>query len=70
MKRIIVALLLAPALTGCGLAGSGAAAAAGGASEVQQAQQAKQTEEKVRQQVNAIQDQAAQQRQDAEKQNE
>jgi hypothetical protein len=70
MKRIIVALLLTSGLAGCGLAGTGAAAAAGGVSEVQQAQQAKQTEEQVRQQVNAIQDQAAQQRQDAEKQNE
>jgi hypothetical protein len=70
MNRIILTILLASALSGCGLAGTGAAAAAGGTSEVQQAKQAKQTEEQLRQQVNAIQDQAAQQRQDAEKQNE
>jgi hypothetical protein len=70
MNRLIVTLMLLSSLAGCGIAGTGAAAAAGGTSEVQQAAQAKHTEEKVREQVNGIQEQAAQQRQDVEKQNE
>jgi len=69
MNRIIVTILALSSLAGCGVAGTGAAAAAGGASEVQQAAQAPKIEENVRQQVNgAVEDQAAQQRQDVEKQ--
>ncbi len=69
MNRIFISIALLSSLTGCGIAGTGAAAAAGGVSEVQEAQQAKETEEHVRQQLDAAQQQAARQRDDAEKQN-
>jgi len=68
MHRII-ALLGATALltlTGCGLAETGAVGAAGAASQVQQASQAKATEDRVRQQLDAAAQQAAEQRKTAE----
>lgn len=69
MNRIFVSIALLSSLSGCGIAGTGAAAAAGGVSEAQEAKQAKQTEEHVRQQLDAAQQQASQRRDDAEKQN-
>jgi outer membrane lipoprotein-sorting protein len=48
------------ALSGCGLAETGATAAAGGTAEAQQAKQAKAIEAKMQQQVNsAVQEDAA-----------
>jgi hypothetical protein len=69
MVRTLAILTLAGLLGGCGLRATGAAGAAGGTSEVQQAAQAKRTEEQVREQINAAQDEAARQRNEAEKQN-
>jgi hypothetical protein len=62
----LLAMLLA--LTGCGLAETGATAAAGGASAAQQAKQAKDTEEKLQQQINAAYQQDAARRKAAEAQ--
>jgi hypothetical protein len=60
------AMLLA--LTGCGLAETGATAAAGGASAAQQAKQAKETEQKLQQQIDAAYQQDAARRKAAEAQ--
>jgi hypothetical protein len=54
------------ALTGCGLAETGATAAAAGASQAEQARQAKDTEARVKQQLDAAYQQAADQRHAAE----
>jgi hypothetical protein len=69
MVRTLAILTVTGLLGGCGLGATGAAGAAGGTSEVQQAAQAKRTEEQVREQINAAQDEAARQRNEAEKQN-
>ncbi len=60
-------LLAAALLSGCGLAETAVSGAAGAASEAQQAQQARQTEQHVRDQVQAAQQQAAAQLDQAEK---
>jgi len=62
MGRLTVLLALSSCLGGCGLAGSGAAATAGAASEARQAAEAKQTEARVKQQIDAAYQQAAEQR--------
>ncbi|HTW75909.1 MAG TPA: hypothetical protein VMD56_13425 [Steroidobacteraceae bacterium] len=54
-------------LSGCGLADTAVSGAAGAASEAQQAQQAKPMEQHVRDQIQAAQQQAAAQLQQAEK---
>lgn len=64
--RSAVLTCVALLISGCGLAGTGAAVTASGASEAQQAAQAKQTEDRVRAQIGAAQQQAAEQRQKAE----
>jgi hypothetical protein len=65
--RIVMVLAAAAALTGCGLAETGAAAAAGGASSVEAAKQAKETEDKVVAEIEAAQAKAAEMRAEAEK---
>jgi hypothetical protein len=65
MGRLTVLLALVSCLGGCGLAGSGAAATAA-ASEAQQAAQATQAEARVKQQIDASYQQAAEQRRAAE----
>jgi hypothetical protein len=64
MGRALAVLALAGALAGCGLAGSGAA---GGAAEVKEAAEAKKTEARVHEQLDEAFKQAADQRQNAEK---
>jgi hypothetical protein len=66
MRRVWALLTLVVTLTGCGVAGTGASAAAGAAAEAQQAAQAKQTEDQVRQQIGAAEQQASDQRHAAE----
>jgi hypothetical protein len=66
MGRLTALLALVSCLGGCGLAGSGAAATAGAASEAQQAAQAKHTEARVKEQIDATYQQAAEQRRAAE----
>lgn len=61
-KLMAVALACAMVSSGCGLVGTAGSAAAGGASEAAQAQQAQQIEDRVRQQVQSAQQQAAAQR--------
>jgi hypothetical protein len=65
--RYLPALGMLLALSGCGLGpgAAGAAGAAGAQSEVQEAAQARKTEEQVRQQLQAAQEEAARQRSDA-----
>jgi hypothetical protein len=60
--------LLLFVLSGCGLAGTGAAAAGGAAAEAQQAAQARQKEQRVREQIDAADRLAEQQRRAAEAQ--
>jgi hypothetical protein len=69
MVRTLAILTMSSLLGGCGLGATGAAGAAGGTSEVQQAAQAKHTEEQVRDQVNAAQEEAARRGSEAEQQN-
>jgi hypothetical protein len=66
MGRLTALLALVSCLGGCGLAGTGTAATAGAASEAQQADRAKQTEARVKQQIDASYQQAAEQRRAAE----
>ena len=61
-------LVAAALCAGCGLAGTAVGTGAGAAAEVQQAQQAKQDEERVKRELDAAQQAAAQQRSDAEAQ--
>jgi hypothetical protein len=63
-------IVVAAALTGCGLAETGMAGAAQGASQVEQAKQAKQTEAQVQQQLDAAlaQDKARQSKAESESQ--
>jgi hypothetical protein len=68
MRRVLGLATLVLLLGGCGLAGTGAAGASGAAAAADEAAQAKKLEERVRQQVQASEDAAAQQRSDAEKQ--
>ncbi len=65
-SRICLGLALAAALTGCGVAETGAAAAAGAASKAEEAKQAQATEARVQQQIDAAYSQAADQRRAAE----
>jgi hypothetical protein len=67
MHRILAVLAASALLVSCGLAATGAA---GATSEVQEAAQAKETEARVRQQLDAAAQAAAEQRQQAEKQSE
>lgn len=67
LSRACMSFLCAAALSGCGLAGTAGGAAVGASLEVQQAQQAKQTEARVQQQIQDAQQQAAAQRDQAEK---
>lgn len=67
MIRTMMILVASAMLGGCGLAETGAAAAATGASAAEQARQAQQIEEKVRAQLDAAQQAAAQSREAAEK---
>lgn len=66
MGRVWALLTVFVTLAGCGLAGTGAAGASGAAAEAQQAAQAKQTEDRVKQQIDAAERQAADQRRAAE----
>ncbi|HYL02793.1 MAG TPA: hypothetical protein VEU54_05190 [Steroidobacteraceae bacterium] len=66
LQRLAAALALSGLLSGCGLGGTGAAGAAGASAETQQAAQARQTEERVRADIDAAQDQAAERRRAAE----
>jgi hypothetical protein len=62
MPRSLVLLSLVLSLTGCGVAGTGAAAAtAGASSQAEEARQALQTEARVRDQLDAAAKQAADQ---------
>ncbi len=61
-------LLAASLCAGCGLAGTAVATGTGAAAEVQQAQQAKPTEDRVKRELDQAQQDAAQQRNDAESQ--
>jgi hypothetical protein len=53
MARSLVLLSLVLALTGCGVAETGAAAAAAGASAAEEARQGQQTEARIRAQLDA-----------------
>jgi len=69
-QRVVLAGMLlscAAVMSGCGLAGTAGSAAIGASSEVQEARQAKQTEAHVQQQLQDAQQQAATQRDQAEK---
>jgi hypothetical protein len=66
--RLSLPLLAAALCAGCGLAGTAVATGTGAAAEVQQAQQAKQTEDKVKRELDQAQQDAAQQRAEAESQ--
>jgi len=66
MRCTLVLVLVTAALSGCGLAGTGAAGAAGAASEVQEAAQARQTEQHIKQQIDAANQQAEANRRAAE----
>ena len=68
LVRLAPPLLAAGLCAGCGLAGTAVATGTGAAAEVQQAQQAKQTEDRVKHDLDAAQQAAAQQRNDAESQ--
>ncbi len=69
MGRGLALLAAASSLSGCGLAETGTAAGAAAASQAQQAAQAKQSEERVKQQIDASYQQAAEQRRAAEAEN-
>jgi hypothetical protein len=62
LSVLITTLVVATALTGCGLAETGIAGATQGAAQVEQARQAKQTEAQVQQQLDSAMQQAASQR--------
>jgi len=64
---LALGLALGLPLAGCGLAGTAASTAAGAASEAEQARQAQQIEQKVKQDVEAAQQKAAEQREAGEK---
>ena len=68
MVRVTTLLVLLAALGGCGLVDSGASAAAAGQSAAQQAAQARRDEAQVRQQIDAANRVAAEQRRAAEAQ--
>ena len=68
MVRATALLVLLAALGGCGLVDSGASAAAAGESAAQQAAQARRYEDQVRQQIDAANRVAAEQRRAAEAQ--
>ena len=68
MRRVWALAGLLLSLTGCGVAETGTAAAAGAAGAAQQAAQAKATEERVRQQLDAAAQRAADARANAEAQ--
>jgi hypothetical protein len=68
MRRVLGLAALVCVLGGCGVAGTGAAGASGAAAAADEAIQAKKIEERVRQQVQAAQEDAARQRSDAERQ--
>ena len=66
MRRVWALLTLLLALAGCGVAGTGAAPATRAVAEAQQAAQARQTEDRVKQQIDAAEQQGADQRRAAE----
>jgi hypothetical protein len=66
MGRVWALLTLLLAVAGCDVAGTGAASATGAAAEAQQAVRAKQTEDRVKPQIDAAEQQAADQRRAAE----
>ena len=66
MTRSFTILPLALALTGCGVADTGAAAATAAASKAQEAREGLKTEARVREQLDAATKQAADQREAAE----
>lgn len=66
MRRVWALLTLMLALSGCGVAGTGAASATAAAAEAQQAAQARQTEDRVKQQIGAAGQQAVDQQRAAE----
>jgi predicted dienelactone hydrolase len=67
MGRPWALLAVVTLLGGCDLGGSGAAATAGSASAAQQAGEARKSEDRVRQQIDAANRQAAEQRQAVDK---
>ena len=68
LLRLALPLLLASLCAGCDLAGTAVATGAGATAEVEQAKQAKQTEDRVKRELDAAQQTAAQQRAAAESQ--
>jgi hypothetical protein len=66
MGRAWALYVLLVILGGCGVAGSGAATTAGAQSATQQGSEARRTEDRVRQQIDAAYQQAAEQRRAAE----
>jgi hypothetical protein len=68
MRYALALSLLLAVLSGCGLAGTGAAAAGGAAAEAQQAAQARQTEQRVKDQIDAANRLAEEQRRAADAQ--
>jgi hypothetical protein len=66
VTRAVILAALALSLGGCGLAGTGVAGAAGGASKAEELKQAQQTEDRVRSQIDAANQAAAEQRRAAE----
>ena len=68
LLRLALPLLAASLCAGCGLAGTAVATGAGATAEVEEAKQAKQTEDRVKRELDAAQQAAAQQRNDAEAQ--
>ena len=62
MRYALASLFLLAVLSGCGLAGTGTAAAGAAAAEAQQAAQARQTEQRVREQLDAANRAAEEQR--------
>jgi hypothetical protein len=68
MRALLISFVAA--LGGCGLGATGSAGAAGAETQAREAAEAKRTEERVRQQVEAADRAAQQQRADAERQTE
>lgn len=66
LSVLTTTMVVAAALTGCGLAETGIAGATQGAAQVEQARQARQTEAQVQQQLDSAVQQAASQRKTAE----
>lgn len=66
MKKLLLIMLAAAPLAGCGLGETAASAAAGGASEVEQAKEGLKTEARVKQQLDAAAELDAQRRRNAE----